>query len=789
MLQDTVFVKNLAATAITGSDAWNRPTAQPILISVAIDTDFSKASETDNLKYSLNYAVISRNVSEYMKLHESKNFKSLQNIAEEVCKIVTDQKRGGGEQATVCVNSAKSEIRADSIEYQLTRNPSMKLDVLDTITVRRLRLLTIIGVFTFERLKRQIVDVDLKIELLPNHNVQIHIIMDEITNYVEGSNFKTVEALEMAIGQLIFQGNGDHIQKAVVTITKPNAITYTDGVGVESSITRERFVGAEPIKVDSSANVSESFNLPADKSVDGAGFHTAFIAFGSNEGNQVENITKSIELLDKYDVKVSATSAMYISKPMYYKDQPDFFNGVFKVEFSDKSPHDLLKILKNIEYNHINRVKEFDNGPRSIDLDILLYDDISINTPDLTVPHRAMLDRTFVLQPLCELIAPDYVHPVTAEPVHNHLQQLLKSSVHESIQESSKLLQYVPVNRLTPSENPFKFDLLTNHSPTLMMGILNITPDSFSDGGKNYGVELDQVLANAAQLVADGAKIIDIGGVSTRPGSEEPTEEEELRRVVPIVEAIRSSVNKNLANVLVSIDTYRSSVAEASLKAGADIINDISMGLYDDKMFEVVARYGCAYILNHTRGTAKTMSQLTNYEANTNEDIIELLVDPVTGQLDSVSDSPSVNNLINGIGREQASQISKAFKQGVRKWQVILDPGLGFAKNLTQNLAILKHSHSFKHYSTILRQQANTETGTANEKYMSFNGLPLLLGPSRKRFLGTINNEPTAETRVFSTAASIVVCVQQETNIVRVHDTKEIFKTIAVADAIYRDLY
>lgn len=783
MFKDKVFVNNIAATAITGSDAWNRPTAQPITITVQLDTDFSKASETDNLKYSLNYAVISRNVMEYMKVNELKNFKSIQNIAENVCGIVLDEKKGGGEQATVCVSSAKSEIRADSIAYSMTRNRHQKLETLDSINVNQLRLLTIIGVFTFERLKKQIVDVDLSIELLPDHNVQIHTIMDEITSYVESSNFKTVEALEASIGQLIFQNHGSHINKIKVKITKPNAITYTDGVGVESEVTKDRFIGLDPIEIRSS-NESETFNLPTDNEhITGAGYHTAYIAFGSNEGNQIKNIDKAIDLLHDYDLNVIATSSLYISKPMYYKDQADFFNGVLKIGFEDKSPHDVLSILKDIEYKHINRTKEFDNGPRAIDLDIILYDEISINTSDLTIPHKSMLDRTFVLQPLCELVRPDFIHPVSAEPIHNHLKQLLKSSPNESIQESNKLLLFVPIPRLGNDANPLKFDLLSNKSPTLMMGILNITPDSFSDGGKNFDIGIDAIVANAVKLVEDGAQIIDIGGVSTRPGSEEPSEEEELNRVIPVVKAIRA--HKFIGNVVISIDTYRAKVAEESLIAGADIINDISMGLYEEDIFLVVAKYGCPYILNHTRGNAKTMSKLTTYEANTNEDIIELLVDPLEGQLDEISSYPEVNNLIKQVSREQTSQILKAFKHGVKKWQIILDPGLGFAKNLQQNLAVIKHNHFFKNYSSIIHSKQDTKV---IEDYVSFNGLSILLGPSRKKFLGTINDEPNANDRVISTTAAIMACIQQEANIVRVHDTKEVYKTIKIGDAIYRDI-
>ena len=792
MLKDKVFIDRLSSTAITGSDAWNRPTPQPITITVLLDTDFSQAYKTDNLKYSLNYAVISRNIMEYMKINQHRNFKSLQNIGEEISKITLDPKKGGGVQGEVAIRSAKSEIRADWIEYRLSRHRDQSLSVLDTINVKQLRLLTIIGVFTFERMKRQLVDIDFSIRLLPDHNVKIHKIMDEVTNYVESSNFKTVEALEQTIGQLVFQNHGDHISSITVTVTKPNAITSTEGVGVQSELTKDRFEGTKPLEIPSLVMADENgFNLKVseeDSKFDVNAEHTGFIAFGSNEGNQLENVNTAIALLNEFDINVTATSSMYISKPMYYKEQSDFVNGVLKVKFLNKTPDDILKILKDIEYNHINRLKEFDNGPRSIDLDILLIDDVIINSELLTIPHKSMLDRTFVLQPLCELISPEVIHPVSNEPIHNHLKELLNNSPDDLVQDSSDLLQLTPIPRFPISENPLIFDQVNDKSPTLMMGILNITPDSFSDGGKNFGVGMDQIVSNAKSMLENGSKVIDIGGMSTKPGSEAPSEQEELDRVIPVIQAIRNSKDQELSQCVISIDTYRSGVAEQCLKAGADIINDISMGLYDDKMFDVIAKYGCPYVMNHTRGTTKTMNKLVKYEANTNEDIIEMVVDPSQGVLNHISTSPEVNNLINGICREQSHQIINAFERGVRKWQIIIDPGIGFAKNLPQNLAILKNSSFIKKYAVTFNKRSHLD-GSIDENYVTFNGLPILLGPSRKKFLGTLNNEPNPEDRVFTTGASIMACIQQCTNIVRVHDTKEIRKVIVIGDAIYKEIY
>lgn len=769
-LTDKVFIQDLAVTAVTGRDAWSKPSPQPITISVSLQTDFHQASVTDNLKYSLNYAVISRNILEYMKLQEQRNFGSLGNIAENVAVTVLDPKKHGGEHASVVVKSTKSEIRASSIEYTVARSRGLGAVVDDHIRINGLRLLTIIGVFTFEREQRQIVDIDIDLKVVPGSETSVHQIVDDVVRYVETSNFKTVEALVMKIGQLIFQFHSTGVKDVSVKVTKPNAITFTEGVGVVSDMTIDSFKNVQPLEFKNKL-LHSGFDLPTseEEARFTEGTHVAYIAFGSNVGDQLLNITEALKLLEQKGVHVESTSSLYVSKPMYHKDQADFFNGVIKVNVKH-SPQELLAVLKEVEYQHLQRVKEFDNGPRSIDLDIILYDEISMNTPELTIPHKAMLERTFVLQPLCEVLGPEYVHPVSAEPVHDHLNQLLKTQPDSNLQESSALLLMTPVSRL---KRPIlQYDMQNGSQKTLIMGIMNTTPDSFSDGGANYRLLEEDVQQKVLRLIEDGADIIDIGGVSTRPGSAAPDIDEELARVVPVVEAIRKCKNEKVANVLVSIDTYRAKVAEKCLEAGADIINDISMGLYDETIFDIVAKFGCPYIVNHTRGTPETMSKLTNYESNTNEDIIEYSVtDAISG--------PETVNLLNGVCRELSSQILKAFTRGVRKWQIIVDPGIGFAKNMLQNLAILSHTSILKNYSV-----ENRAAGS----YFALTGLPILIGASRKRFLGTLIDEPVAANRAFATGATVTASVQQGAHIVRVHDVKPMAEVARVADAIYRNI-
>lgn len=760
VMRDTVFINQLAATAIVGKDAWNRSTPQPLLISVAMATDFLRASDEDNLDHSLNYAVISRLIAEYVERKRKHNFQSLAGLTASVWNLVkTDYPHVG---VTVDVMLAKLEIRALRLVWT-------KSEDIQEAKIAQLRLLTVIGVFTFERLQKQVVDLDIKLTATPQ--VLFREVIDSVVSYVENSNFKTVETLVSRVSQLILQNNEDTVKSVDVKVTKPNAINYTEGVGVSSKFNFGDFHNVPTLETENPNELL--FNLPVKQKEIEDKEHTVYIAFGLNVGNQMAQIRHALDLLNQYKVKVLATSLMYLSKPMYFKDQPNFYNGVFKAT-TRQTPHQLLATLKKIEYEHIDRKKDFSNGPRLIDLDIILYDDVCVNTEDLVVPHKLMLERTFVMEPLCELIPPNFIHPVTLEPVHHHLHQLLKAESDGSIQELSHLEQLVPMPRLDGDVNPLKFDQLHNSRETLIMGILNTTPDSFSDGGANYGKDLAEVEANALALVEQGASIIDIGGVLTRPGSTEPLEEEEIKRVVPFVKMIRQSSHPKLQSVVISIDTYRAKVAAAALEAGADIINDVLMGLYEPEIFDVVAKYNCPYVMNHTRGTPASMSKLTDYCPNSDHDLEELFVDLLQGEV--VPLSFDTNALITGVSRELGQQVAQAFQRGVRKWQIILDPGVGFAKNKEQNLAITRHARYFKRYAM----------SHADGRYLSFNGMALLVGTSRKKFLGAICSEPEATKRVIATTSTTVALIEQATDIIRVHDVAANKQAALVGDALYR---
>ncbi len=266
---------------------------------------------------------------------------------------------------------------------------------------------------------------------------------------------------------------------------------------------------------------------------------------------------------------------------------------------------------------------------------------------------------------------------------------------------------------------------------TYIMGILNVTPDSFSDGGDFNRPEA--ALMQAKKMVEAGADLIDIGGQSTRPGSEVVSIKEELNRVLPIIKLLRSQQNI-CAEIPISVDTTRAIVAEKSVEAGANLINDISAGTYDSEMFSVVATLKVPIVLMHIRGTPKTMQQLTDYQ-----------------------------DLIGEIYRFLQSRIEAAVTAGIEREKIIIDPGIGFAKNYEQNLEIIRNLSSFKSLNC-----------------------PILLGLSRKSFIGQILNQPDAKQRVWGTAAGCVAAIAESVDILRVHDVKEMSEVCRVGDVIFR---
>ncbi len=260
---------------------------------------------------------------------------------------------------------------------------------------------------------------------------------------------------------------------------------------------------------------------------------------------------------------------------------------------------------------------------------------------------------------------------------------------------------------------------------TLIMGVLNVTPDSFSDGG--LYIDKQKAFKHAIDLYENGADIIDIGGESTRPFAEPVDVEEEISRVVPVIEMIKNH-NKD---ILVSVDTYKSETAKRALEAGADIINDISGLNFDENMSRVVADNKAGLIIMHTRGKPQDMQKNTEYE-------------DFMGEL--------IESLNNSIGR--------AKEAGIEKDRIVIDPGIGFGKKFEHNLFILKKLREF-----------------------SIFGLPILIGTSRKSFLGKITGKE-AYHRDDETMVSVGIAIINGAHIVRVHEVKRMKDAVKVADAI-----
>ena len=258
-----------------------------------------------------------------------------------------------------------------------------------------------------------------------------------------------------------------------------------------------------------------------------------------------------------------------------------------------------------------------------------------------------------------------------------------------------------------------------------MMGILNVTPDSFFAPSRHSADSADEILERASAMIRDGASILDIGGYSTRPGAEDPDPEEEKARIVPAISLIR----KHFPDILISADTFRAEVAEAAIEAGADIINDVAGGNLDEKMFGTVARLNVPYILMHMRGTPKTMSRLTDYD-----------------------DFPG------DVLRELAEKLHRLRALGVK--DIIIDPGFGFAKTPDQNFSLLAHLPLFREL-----------------------GCPILVGVSRKstitRTLGIPTEEALNGTTVLNT-----VSLMNGADILRVHDVREAMEAILLTEKV-----
>ncbi|KAI1004140.1 Folic acid synthesis protein [Podosphaera aphanis] len=407
---------------------------------------------------------------------------------------------------------------------------------------------------------------------------------------------------------------------------------------------------------------------------------------------------------------------------MYVIDQGRFLNGVCEVE-TELQPIELLDQLQNIETT-LGRKKIIDKGPRNIDLDILLYANQEINHPRLKVPHLGIQEREFVLRPLAELIPGKSLDNTTPWKVTQDYLNCLPSS------------NLSTITPLINGEEPIR--CMRRNRKTQVMAIINLTPDSFSDGGEH--IKGSSVTHIVDKLLSTGASILDFGGQSTKPGAINVSAEEEVARIVPAITHAHLQRSKSKApKIAISVDTYRAEVAEAATRAGADIINDVSAGTLDTEMLPTMARSGKTVCFTHMRGNPQTMNQLTDYPSG----------------------------LIPTIAHELLERVAAAEAAGIRRWRIILDPGIGFAKTLEQNLHILRHFNQLR-------------------EWPGLQGIPWLIGSSRKGFIGKITRVEVPRERTWGTAATVAAAIQGGADIVRVHDVKEMLQVAKVSDAIWR---
>ncbi|KAJ1435296.1 Dihydropteroate synthase-like protein [Ochromonadaceae sp. CCMP2298] len=427
--------------------------------------------------------------------------------------------------------------------------------------------------------------------------------------------------------------------------------------------------------------------------------HSVYIALGSNMGDRASAILEALHELKALGT-VACTSHLYETAPMYHADQPSFLNAVCKFE-TVLPPLQLLDGLQAIE-GRVGRRTSFRNGPRLIDLDLLLHGAHCLASERLTIPHERIAERAFVLKPLCDLLGPHELLPGLLQSPHTLLALLPEADRSE-------------VRRVLPP--PHGEAHTRQQSMVMIMGILNVTPDSFSDGGA-FDNSVEVAVQQALLLEQQGATIIDIGGESTRPGASAVSVEEELRRTVPVIRAIRAAGSR----CLISIDTRKAAVATEAIAAGADIVNDVSAGTHDAAMLPAVGALGVPFVAMHMRGDPSSMQALAQYHSG---------------------------DVVGEVAAELSAQL-RQLDLHLPRWLQIVDPGIGFAKGHKQNVELLRPANLRR-----LKQLLGNR--------------PLLVGLSRKRFLGTILQETMAQRLDLATAAGCCAAILGGADILRVH--------------------
>ncbi|KAL4639776.1 hypothetical protein ACB092_03G242500 [Castanea dentata] len=458
------------------------------------------------------------------------------------------------------------------------------------------------------------------------------------------------------------------------------------------------------------------------------------IALGSNVGDRLDNFNNALELMNKLGINITRHACLYETAPAYVTDQPNFLNSAVRA-VTKLGPYELLGVLKQIEKD-MGRSSGIRYGPRPIDLDILFYGKFKVHSDILTIPHERIWERPFVMAPLMDLLGSSAdCDTVTCW----HSFSLLSGGLLEFWEKmgGESLVGKEGMKRVLP----IKSGLWDWSQRTSVMGILNVTPDSFSDGGKFVSVEA--AVTQARLMISEGADMIDIGAQSTRPMASRISAEEELDRLMPVLEAVAGMPEAE--GKLISVDTFYSEVASEAVSKGAHLVNDVSAGQLDSNMLRVVAGLRVPYIAMHMRGEPHTMQNSEN-----------LQYDDVCKQ----------------IASEIYSRVKDAELSGIPAWRVIIDPGIGFSKKTEHNLDILVG------LPNIRAEIARKSFGVSHA--------PMLIGPSRKKFLGQICSRIAADERDPATIACVTAGVLGGANIVRVHNVRDNADSVKVCDAMLK---
>ena len=500
---------------------------------------------------------------------------------------------------------------------------------------------------------------------------------------------------------------------------------------------------------------------------------TAVIALGSNQGDRVGLFREALRLLRAHGVFPQTHSCLYETAPAYVTDQAAFLNAACIVRVEDESvgacPVKLLDVLKRIEKRLGRKDGGERFGPRPIDLDILFHDAGAFKDDRLEIPHPRLHERDFVLAPLADLFGGSEADAFDGNDVlrETDAASTPRRSSRDFFSREDPIRAGLRSARATwlsrGGERVVGTDAIRRVAPfgkndalrtwgerTEIMGILNATPDSFSDGGDFFDVngDVSKAVARARQMVAAGASFVDVGGQSTRPGATRVSAAEEARRVVPVIRALAKALRDTEA--CVSVDTFYGAVAAAAAEAGADVVNDVSGGTLCEEMFAAVASTTrpLPYVCMHMRGDPRTMQSraMTTYEEN---------------------DVPGV------VGRELSARARAANDAGVEPWRVWTDPGIGFAKTFEANWDALAHL-------CVVRSELSISGAGALAR------APMLVGVSRKGFLGEVTGRAgkDAKDRDPATAAACAAAIAAGADVVRVHDVAAVVDAVRVADAV-----